>query len=75
MHLLDLLTRVETIHAADYHPVFGPKVPHYPSYAYVVIWQLGEFHQSRAVSKIEWVRQNIPDLKELAQEALEKIRG
>ncbi len=73
LHLLELLGRAEDIFSEDYHPAFGPKIRNHPDYAGVVIWQLGQFREQRAVPGIEFVRGKIPDLAAIARQALEAI--
>lgn len=75
LHLLDLLGRAEEVFAKDYHPAFGESVRLTPDYVGVVIWQLGEFGERRADSGLERVQDSIPELAELAHDALESIRG
>ena len=49
LHLLDLLGRAGELFANDYHPAFGETVRLDPDYVGVVIWQLREFGERRAV--------------------------
>ncbi len=74
LHLLDLLSRAEEVFAKDFHPAFGQSVRFQPDYIGVVIWQLGEFGERRAVPGIERVRAGIPELAGIAGEAIESIR-
>ena len=75
LHLLDLLKRAEEVHAKDYHPAFGESVRFDPSFIGVVIWQLGQFGERRAMAPLERVGRSIPELGELAREAIDSIRG
>ncbi len=75
LHLLDLLGRAEEIFAKDFHPAFGEAIRLDPDYVGVVIWQLGEFGEPRAVPGLERVQSGIPELAEIARGALESIRG
>lgn len=75
LHLLDLLERAEDVFAQDFHPAFGESVRLQPDYVGVVIWQLKEFGERRAVPGIERVRANIPELEGIAREAIEAING
>ena len=73
VHLLELLAQAEALFENDFHPSFGPKVRHYPDFAGVVIWQLGQFRERRAVAGIEAALANIPELESLARGALDAI--
>ena len=68
-HLLDLLTDIFRHISKDWYPAR-------PSLAEIVISQLGEFREARAVSKLERIRDNGPDfLVDIARASLEKICG
>ena len=68
-HLLDLLNRLPTHIAADRYPAR-------PGLAEVVVRQLGEFKESRAEKRIQWISENLPESwASVAREALARIKG
>ncbi len=68
-HLLDILDDIFIHMSKDRYPAE-------PSLAEVVISQLGEFREERAISGLERIRDNGPDfLAEMARVSLEKILG
>ena len=66
-HLLDLLASLFTVVAEDHYPI-GDSVAHQ------VIWQLGEFRESRASQYLQWISENVPgELGDAAKEAVVKL--
>ena len=64
-----------TIRTAGPH-VFKDRYPIGENLSQVIIWQLGQFREQRAVKYIEWIGKNFPDhWGDTASEALTKIRG
>ncbi len=69
LHLLDILDRLPTHIAADRYPAR-------PGLAEVVIRQLGEFKETRAEKKIQWLSENLPESwASVARAALNSIRA
>ncbi len=67
-HLLDLLSELFLHIPADRYPIG-------PSLASVIMRQLGEFREPRAVRDLEWICDNCPDfLAKPARAALEQIQ-
>lgn len=67
-HLLDLLSEIFLHIPADRYPIG-------PSLASVIMRQLGEFREPRAVRDLEWICANCPDfLAKPARAALEQIQ-
>ena len=68
-HLLELLENF-------FEHVFKDRYPIGESLSQVIIWQLGQFREHRAVKHIEWISKNSPDQWEaVARTALGNIRG
>ena len=68
-HLLGLLE-------SFFEHVFKDRYPIGENLSQVIIWQLGQFREQRAVKYIEWIGKNFPDhWGDTASEALTKIRG
>ncbi|MXZ59352.1 MAG: hypothetical protein F4Z12_00615 [Acidobacteria bacterium] len=75
MHLLELLTELEEQPAQE--EFFPPLSTNFPmsSLARTVVWQLGEFRESRAVPGLNRIiKRHDGPIVEYAQEALTKIR-
>ena len=67
-HLLNLLQSLPKQVSEDFYPL-GHGLEE------MILWQLGEFGEKRAVKDLEWVRENSGGrLHEAAKEALEKIQ-
>ena len=68
-HLLDLLADI-FVHMSKGRYPLGPSLAH------ILMFQLGEFREVRAVSELERIRDNAPGpLAAMARASLEKIRG
>ena len=68
-HLLELLDEFFTNVARDWYPIGH-------GLGDVLIWQLGQFRERSAEDRLQWLRDNVPDLwGEVAREALALIRG
>ena len=69
LHLLDLLENF-------FEQVFKDRYPIGERLSQVIILQLGEFREQRAVNHLQWISENCPDhWAEHARTALAQIRG
>ena len=69
LHLLELLANFFEHVSKDRYPIGESLIQ-------VIIWQLGEFKEQRAVNHLQWISENCPDpWAEHARTALAQIRG
>ena len=69
LHLLELLANFLEHVSKDRYPIGESLIQ-------VIIWQLGEFKEQRAVNHLQWISENCPDpWAEHARTALAQIRG
>ena len=69
LHLLELLANFFEHVSKDRYPIGESLIQ-------VIIWQLGEFKEQRAVNHLQWISENYPDpWARHARAALAQIRG
>ncbi len=75
-HLLDRLAVFEMVAATDSAPEFQQTTFAFIAEARIVIWQLGEFRETRAAESLQRLTDTLPEgLASATEEALTKIRN